>query len=117
MSPAPIPRDAAGTAPPVAAREPLDLSFALPPEFRFLWISGLLWNLTRWLSIFTCTYFINRQTGSPILVQLVGSTVWGPMFFGGALGGVIADRFDRRRTTLLQYALLAPRALEFRAGP
>ncbi len=39
------------------------------------------------------------------MVQLTGTTMWAPLLFGGALGGVFADRFDRLRTIQWQLAL------------
>ena len=80
------------------------------PGYRRLLAVGFLWNLTRWLTIFLCTYAVNQLTGSPFLVQLVGAAFFAPMFFGGALGGVISDRLDRRRTILGLFALLVPSA-------
>src|SRR3712207_8315625 len=68
------------------------------PYYPRLWASGWLWNLTRWMSVFLCSYLVNDLTGSPFLVQLVGAAFFAPMFFGGVLGGVISDRFDRRRS-------------------
>src|SRR5690554_6192298 len=82
-------------------------SFSVP-GYRRIWASGYFWNLTRWMSIFVCSYTVNDLTGSPVLVQLVGSALFMPMFLGGAIGGVISDRFDRRRTVLVQMALLVP---------
>lgn len=78
------------------------------PGYGRLWASGLFWNLTRWMSIFVCTYMVNQITGSPLLVQLVGSALFIPMFVGGALGGVLSDRFDRKRSILFQLVMLAP---------
>ncbi len=87
------------------------MSKRLPPEYRLLWATGFLWNLSRWMSIFVNTFLVNELTGSPILVSMVGASVWAPMFFGGLLGGVISDKFDRRRTLLLQFVVLTPAAL------
>lgn len=73
-----------------------------------MWLSGWLWNMTRWMAVFLCSYLINDLTGSPFLVQLAGTAFFAPMFFGGVVGGVISDRFDRRRTILHQLAVLTP---------
>ena len=70
------------------------------PYYPRLWVTGLLWNLTRWMAIFLCSYLVNRLTHSPFYVQLVGASFFAPMFFGGATAGVISDRLDRRRTIL-----------------
>ena len=63
------------------------------------------------MSVFLCSYLVNRLTHSPLLVQLVGAAFFAPMFLAGALGGVISDRFDRRRTILTQLLFLIPIAL------
>lgn len=81
------------------------------PHYGRLWASGWLWNLTRWMGVFLGSYLVNQLTGSPLLVQLVGAAFFAPMFFGGVLGGVISDRFDRRRTILTQLLILIPVAI------
>lgn len=81
------------------------------PSFALLWGAGALWNLTRWMTIFVGSYLVNRLTDSPLLVQLVGSTMFLPMFLGGLAAGAISDRYDRRRTVLRQLLLLVPLAL------
>ena len=78
------------------------------PYYGRLWASGWLWNLTRWMGVFLCSYLVNDLTHSPLLVQLVGAAFFAPMFFAGAAGGVISDRFDRRRTILNQLVILIP---------
>ncbi len=76
-------------------------------HFGRLWLSGFLWNVTRWMGLFISAYLVNDLTGSPLQVQLVGSAVFAPMLIGSALAGAIADRFDRRRTLITVLALLA----------
>ena len=78
------------------------------PNYPRLWTIGLLWNMTRWMSVFLCTFLVNRLTHSPFLVQAVGAAFFAPMFLTGALGGVISDRLDRRRTMLCLLLVLIP---------
>lgn len=80
-------------------------------SFGLLWASGWCWNATRWMSVFLCSFLVNELTGSPLLVQLVGAAFFAPMFLGGAVAGVVADRFDRRRTMIRQLIVLIPIAL------
>ena len=94
-----------GTAAPTGARS----VFAVP-GFTTLWYSGWLWHLSRWMASFLGAYVVNQQTGSPRLVQLTGVAMWAPLLFGGAIGGMVSDRVDRRRTLLYQLALTAPLA-------
>lgn len=72
--------------------------------------SGALWNLARWMSLFSGAYLVRELTESPLLVQLVGTASFLPMFLGGIAAGAVADRADRRRTVLRQLALLVPLA-------
>lgn len=81
------------------------------PGYPRLWASGWLWNLTRWMAVFLGSYLVNQMTGSPLLVQLTGAAFYIPILLGGAIGGVISDRFERRRSLMAQQALLIPVAL------
>lgn len=74
--------------------------------FAALWLSGFIWNGTRWMALFLCAYLVNDRTGSPGLVQLVGATFFAPMFIGGILGGVLADRVDRYLVTVSSLGVL-----------
>lgn len=81
------------------------------PSFGRLWGAGALWNLTRWMTVFVGSYLVNKLTNSPLLVQLVGTSMFLPMFLGGLAAGAISDRFDRRRTVMRQLASLVPLAM------
>jgi MFS family permease len=85
------------------------------PHYSRLWLTGLLWNLSRWMSMFLCTYLVNSLTHSPFLVQMVGSCFFAPMFLAGAAGGIISDRLDRRRTLLAAVGLLLPASIAMAA--
>lgn len=78
------------------------------PGYPRLWASGWLTNLTRWMAVFLGSYLVTHLTGAPLLVQLTGAAFYIPILLGGALGGVISDRFDRRRSLMVQLALLIP---------
>jgi MFS family permease len=73
-----------------------------------LWACGATWNIARWMTIFLGSYLVDQLTGSPLLVQLVGTSAFLPMFVGGLAAGVVADRADRRRTVVRQLAALVP---------
>ena len=68
------------------------------PHFPSLLLTGALWNVSRWGLCFLGAYLAIQLSGSPRLVQLTGVAMWAPLLVGGVAGGVIADRFDRRRT-------------------
>ncbi len=73
-----------------------------------LFLSGFIWNVTRWIGVFLGSFLINERTGSPLAVQLVGTAFFLPMFIGGLLAGTISDRFDRRHTLMRNLAILTP---------
>ena len=73
-----------------------------------LLFAGMCWHWARWGIAFLSAFWINEVTDSPRMVQLTGTTMWAPLLFGGALGGVFADRFDRLRTIQWQLAVLIP---------
>ena len=78
------------------------------PHFPSLLLTGALWNVSRWGLAFLGAYLANQLSGSPRLVELTGVAMWGPLLVGGVAGGVIADRFNRRRTVFLQLCVLIP---------
>lgn len=78
------------------------------PQFGRLWTSGALFNLSRWGISFLAAFVANSLSHSPRLVQLTGVAMWTPMLLGGVAGGVVSDRLDRRRTLLVQYAVMIP---------
>ncbi len=79
--------------------------------FAPLWASGVCWHWARWGIAFVSAYYVNELTDSPRLVQLTGAVMWAPLLLVGALGGVIADRFDRLRTVQIQLAVMVPLVL------
>lgn len=85
-------------------------SFSVP-GFGRTWATGWMWHGSRWAAIFVSTFEVNRRTGNPLLVQIVGSVFFAPMFFGGILAGLVSDRFDRARTISGQLLVLAPASL------
>lgn len=84
-------------------------SFGIP-GYTFLWLTGWLWHVARWMAVLATTYRVNEQTGDPLLVQLVGAAFMAPMFLGGALAGTLTDRLDRHRTVMTSLAVLVPAA-------
>lgn len=85
-----------------------DCSLWSTPGFRSLWLSGLCWHWGRWAIAFLAAYHVNVVTDSPRMVQLTGAVMWAPLLFGGAIGGVISDRFNRVRTVQMQVVVLMP---------
>ncbi len=101
--------DLPGSPNPVALTARTSIFSALAvPYFPSLLLTGALWNVSRWGLSFLGAYLANQLSGSPRLVQLTGVAMWGPLLVGGVAGGVIADRFNRRRTVFLQLCVLIP---------
>ncbi len=95
-----------------ATGEPAGMFSALTVRsYPELLIAGWLWNMCRWASGFLGAYVANRLTGSARLVQLTGVAMWAPLLVGGVLGGMVSDRFDRRRTVITQFVALVPLAV------
>jgi MFS family permease len=67
-------------------------------DFRLFWTGALVSNTGAWLASLTIPYVIYEETGSALLVGLVAVFQFVPFLISGPLGGVIADRRDRRRT-------------------
>ena len=80
------------------------------PHFAALYASGWVFNMSRWGLAFLGAFVINQETGSPRLVQLTGTVMWGPLLFAGLAGGALADRFDRRSLVLGLFLTMAPLA-------
>jgi predicted MFS family arabinose efflux permease len=78
------------------------------PHFGKVYAVGAIWSIARWGLGFLGAFVANDLTGSPRLVQLTGSAMWGPLLLGGLIGGSVSDRFDRRRTVLAQLGVLFP---------
>lgn len=78
------------------------------PHFPKVYIAGWIWNAVRWALSFLGAYVANRLTGSPRMVQLTGTFMWGPLLLAGLIGGAVSDRFDRRLTVLLQLGVMIP---------
>ncbi len=80
------------------------------PHYAPLLLGGWLWTMCRWAAGFLGAYVANDLTGSARLVQLTGVAMWAPLLVGGVVGGVVSDRFDRRKTVIAQYVALVPTA-------
>lgn len=107
-----VPRGADTGAAEAAAGRPGGFGYAFAslraPHFPKVYATGWIWSIARWGLGFLGAFVANDLTGSPRLVQLTGTTMWGPLLFAGLIGGAVSDRFDRRRTVLVQMAVLIP---------
>ena len=71
------------------------------PEFRRLWIVGLLTFVVRWLEMLAMALYAYDATGSAFVVAMMTMLRLLPMGLFGALMGAAADRFERRGVLVL----------------
>jgi MFS family permease len=74
------------------------------PDFRRLWLIGLVVFSVRWLEMLAVAVFAYQRTGSPLVVALLTMLRMLPMALFGALIGAAAERVERRRALLLVVA-------------
>jgi MFS family permease len=75
-------------------------------DFRTLWLGMLPWTMAVQMGMVTTGYVAYDISGSAAAVGLV-SLGWGiPMLLFGLWGGVVADRFPKRRTLLMTQSLM-----------
>ena len=67
------------------------------PDFRRLWLLGGIANSMRWLEMLAASLWTFEVTHSALAVAAVSMMRALPMLLLGALAGVLAERFDRRR--------------------
>ena len=71
-----------------------------------LFFSGQLVSLMgSWITNVTLGYLVYGLTHSPLLLGVVSFASQVPVFFFSAFGGMISDRFDRRRLLLWTQSL------------
>jgi len=99
------------------------------PDFRRVWMAAAVSNIGNWMETFgvrwAMTYLATADAwiagGHPPAATMLAILAAGqllPMLFLGMLGGVIADRVDRRRLLILTQGMLAltAAALAFASG-
>lgn len=92
----------AGVPPPIAASEPMETARApaFPalrnPGFRLFWIGAFVSNIGSWMQTVAQGWLVLELTDSAFMLGLVGFVGTFPMLLLLLVGGVYADRFDRR---------------------
>ena len=76
------------------------------PDFRRLWLIGLVVFSVRWLEMLAVAVFAYQRTGSPLVVALLTVLRMLPMALFGALIGAAAERVERRTALVLVMALM-----------
>jgi MFS family permease len=66
-------------------------------NYRLLWFGSWVEHVGQFMEIGALLWLVNEMTGSPFLLMLVGFCRLAPMVFVSVLGGILADRTDRRK--------------------
>jgi MFS family permease len=66
------------------------------PGFRDLWLAQLVSLGGDWFNAIATVMLVNRFAGSGLAVSALFLARYLPPFFAGPIGGVLADRFDRK---------------------
>ncbi|MFD2232955.1 MFS transporter [Phaeospirillum tilakii] len=70
-------------------------------NYRLFFTGQLISLIGTWMQSVAQSWLVYRMTGSSEMLGLIGFVAQGPVFLLSTLGGVVADRFDRRRILLL----------------
>src|SRR5215813_1435674 len=66
------------------------------PDFRRLWLVGVVVFAVRWLEMLAVAVFAYQRSGSPFIVALLTMLRMLPMALFGAVIGAVAERLERR---------------------
>jgi MFS family permease len=75
-------------------------------EFRLLWTGAFISNAGTWLQNVALSWLVLQITHSAFWVSMVSVAQFAPILLFGLLGGVTADRFNRRRLLLITQSLM-----------
>lgn len=73
--------------------------------FAIYWAGGLLSNIGSWLQAVAGSIFVYQLTGSALAVGLFNFIGFLPIFLFSIVGGVVSDRFDRRRVVIVTHVV------------
>lgn len=69
-------------------------------DYRLLWIGTAVMSTGQWLQQVVLSWLVFEMTGSAFLLGLINGVRFLPFLFTSLIGGVLADRIDRRRLML-----------------
>jgi MFS family permease len=70
-------------------------------NYRFVWLGSCTEHMGEWMELAGLLWLVNDLTHSPLMLTLVGSCRFIPMVFFPVVGGIVADRMERRRLLIL----------------
>lgn len=82
-------------------------------NYRYLWIGNFFNMAGFWIQLVTVGWLVWELSGSATLVGIAGGLRSFPFIVMGPLGGVLADRLDRRRLLMTTQTITAVIALLF----
>src|SRR6266508_5414438 len=77
-------------------------------DYRLLWLGTAVMGAGQWLQQIALSWLVFEMTGSAGMLGLINGVRFLPFLFTSLIGGVLADRMDRRRLMLwTQWYVLA----------
>jgi len=76
-------------------------------DYRLFWFSQLLSLTGTWLQSLAQSWLVLTLTNSPVQLGLIGVFQFGPSLVFGLPGGVLADRFPKRRLLMVTQSIMA----------
>ncbi|HUQ78471.1 MAG TPA: MFS transporter [Patescibacteria group bacterium] len=73
--------------------------------FAVYWAGGLISNLGSWLQAVAGSIVVYQLTGSALAVGLLNFVGYLPIFLFSIVGGIVSDRFDRRRVVIATHVV------------
>lgn len=67
------------------------------PDYRRTWTANMVSDLGTWIQLTVVTTLIARQTGSALRTGLIAAATFGPQLISAPIGGLLADRYERKR--------------------
>jgi MFS family permease len=80
-------------------------------DFRYLWIGAFLSNIGTWIQTVAVGYLVFQITGSVFMLGFINFASTLPAFFLAPVGGILADRYERRLVLIVSQSLLMVLAL------
>jgi MFS family permease len=77
------------------------------PAYRRVWSGIAVLFLARWIEVAALSWLAAELTTDPFAIAMVGFTRIMPFFLFGPLGGIVADRLERRRVQVVARAAMA----------
>jgi len=73
-------------------------------NYRLFWFSSWAEHTGQYLELAAVLWLVHGMTGSPLILSLVGMSRYVPPIIFGYMGGILADRWDRRMMLVVALA-------------